>query len=145
MRVGRKLLACIAPLRNRSLRFWIFQTIGLFVLALAFVAENPLEEKAGHTGTLERTVYRVLSAPGYRRPRAHYVSIVTIQEGEDPPIVLTNRCSRREYITHILRALQNQDAAVVVLDFSPDSPGHCATKIDEDVRNAISNLSQKRP
>jgi CHASE2 domain-containing sensor protein len=145
MRLARKLLSSMAGLRNRSPKFWVFQIIGLFVLALAFIAENPLEEKAGHSGALERTVYKVLSAPGYRRPRAHYVSIVTIQEGEDPPVVLTDRCARREYITHILRALQNQDAAVVVLDFSPDPPGHCPTETDQDVRSAISALSRTTP
>ena len=109
---------------------------------IVYVAENP-QEKREKNNCFERTVYRVLSAPGYRKPRAHYVSIVGIEEGEDPPKVLTDRCSRREYIAQILRALKNQDPAVVVLDFSPDPPGHCLPATDNQVRAAIAELSNK--
>jgi hypothetical protein len=128
--------------RLRSPRFWIFQAIGLVILLCVYIAENP-REKRERNNFFERTVFRVLSAPGYRKPRAHYVSIVGIEEGEDPPKILTDRCSRREYIAQILRALKNQDPAVVVLDFSPDAPGHCLPATDNQVRTAIAELSNK--
>jgi CHASE2 domain-containing sensor protein len=116
--------------------------LGLIILGLVYLAENPLEKREKNN-FFERTVYRVLSVPGYRKPRAHFVSIVDIEEGEDPPKVITDRCSRREYIAQILGALKNQNPAVVVLDFSPDSPEHCLAATNNQIRAAIADISNK--
>lgn len=134
---------------NRSLvsrSLWVL--LYLFFICLPFIIEHILtndEVACGQFGRLVRISYHLLSSPGYRKPRAHYVHLVSIQEGEDPPIVVTDNCPRRQYLTKLIPALALQQPAVIVLDFSPSPPGNCPAEIDEALRKSITQASQHVP
>jgi CHASE2 domain len=131
----------------KKVRFlWLL--VYLSIALCAPLVEHLLEDNdlaCGYFGHVARVTYRILSSLGYRKPRAHYVYLVSIQAGEDPGRVVTDGCERRRYLTKLITTLAREQPAVIVLDFSPNPLGVCPQTTDSSLQTAISETSKVVP
>jgi CHASE2 domain-containing sensor protein len=125
--------------------WWLAYTVLIFVPFIVEHATDTNELSCSQFSRTSRSFYRFLSAPGYRKPRAHYVHLVTIQDEVDPSAAVTDNCTRRRYLTKLLPALALQDPAVIVLDFSPNTAGSCPAEVDTALSDALQQVARKVP
>jgi len=91
--------------------------------------------------------YQRITTAGPRKPRTHFVRIVTIREGKEPAEVrLLNVCSQRQFMARLLQKVGSANPAVIVVDkwYAPDT---CAADDPgtEELRHALRTISQRIP
>ncbi len=69
-------------------------------------------------------LYQRFATASHRKPRPHFVRLITLSSAAEPPEVLADPCNKREFVAAVLDRLQAVHPAVVVIDFWY-SPGIC--------------------
>jgi hypothetical protein len=84
---------------------------------------------------------------GHRKPRAHFVRLITIAPDEEPNDVLTpgGYCAQRLFLSRLLLVLQTEGVGPVLIDkyFGERCPADAPETIA--LRNAIQQVSQSTP
>jgi hypothetical protein len=113
----------------------VLYCLGVLSFSADFIVEEVTPDSGG--GRVTRLIlssvfhYRTFARAGYRTPRAHFVRLVTLERGKEPPDVLpvpgnpeeTTRhiCDQRLLMAKLVDALRHAHAGVIVLDkyFTP--------------------------
>ena len=113
-------------------RFMLNVVLLLALLGLAIWIEMPHVvrpprgkcESVSQTNTeVSASSYSSLVSGGYIAVRSRRVTMVPLQEDEEPDKVLNNVCEQRWYVAKLVQRLSEASAAVIVIDktFAPDS------------------------
>lgn len=123
----------------------------LFLIGLAIYLEVPRERQPAaskcefieHQDVEESAAaYAQTTTSGYRNVRSRRVTLITLKQGVDPDIVLTNACEQRWYAAKLIPQLVAAGAAAIVFDkfFGPDSC-HDKDLGTSDLISAVTNSS----
>jgi hypothetical protein len=95
-------------------------------------------------------LYQIVTKAGYRRPRSHYVRLVTFDPDKEPQWLQGDQCASRFFEARLLDAISEAHPAMVVLDeyFPEDDclkPTLAAKQSDytQMLRESIDRLSSK--
>jgi hypothetical protein len=83
-----------------------------------------------------RMWYQRISLLGYRRPRAHFVRLITL-----PPVF--DKCPRREFLAALLQRLKTIHPAMVVLDYAYPTTTPCIETVK--LKQALAELADTTP
>jgi hypothetical protein len=106
---------------------WLLVVLGLAIwIEVPHVMRPPRGKCASGAQTeteVSASTYSSLVSGGYIGVRSRRVTIVPLEEGEEPDKVLNNVCEQRWYVAKLVRRLSDAAAAVIVIDktFAPDS------------------------
>ena len=115
----------------QNLRDRPFTWIGYFVLALGAVLLESGDDLLALVGAGDcnritlpaKMFYQKFATAGYRKPRPHFVRLITLSPVTEPKDVLANPCKKREFVGAILERLAAVCPSAVALDFwySPEA------------------------
>ena len=84
--------------------------------------------------------YQLVVKAGSRKPRDHYVRLVTLVKSREPDDVFDDMCRQRLFMSMLLNKIEASKAAVIVIDkfYSPHS---CSDPDNQGNRNFVESLS----
>jgi len=142
----------MATLKNRGLWPWILYLL-LVLLSVALEHEDEMLRLTG-IGECDkvtfpgRTLYKRFATVGYRKPRPHFVRLVVLSPGTEPPEIFSCACNKREFVAAVLRSLKAMSPSEIVLDFRYP-PEYCnkGAEIAQTAKlvDAIRDLSKRVP
>jgi len=107
--------------RARCWRLLFYIMILAFTFALERSGKTAEEEGGGSLSQAARVMYQRVTTFGYRKPKARFTRLVLLSNSpdsqDDPPDVAQNGCTRRLYLSRLIRAVGSQSPSVIVLDF----------------------------
>jgi hypothetical protein len=118
--VRRARIAGLRRLWDSKIRllFYLLAIVTLFTLEFT----NEIEQKISGQNRAESKffepafLYQKVTKAGNRRPRSHYVRLVTFDPLKEPQWLRGNECNSRSFEAKLLNALSNAHPALIVLD-----------------------------
>jgi hypothetical protein len=137
---------------RRDRKRWILY-VGIAFFAVAIEQGGELLNAIGISNPSNATIfpsllYHKFATAGYRKPRPHFVRLVTLSPSSEPAELFGDACKKREFVAALLKRVMEDSPSLVVLHFW--YPEYC-NKAREDMdrhrklETAISSASEHFP
>src|SRR5215468_4044715 len=131
-----------AKLFGRRVWLWVVYLIFVVAIVLVHYRGEIFETDCDTLTWTAKLWHQRLCRAGHRKPRAHYVRIVTLAAGNEP---VGDYCEGRKFVASLLLRLRDLRPSLIVLD-KWYVPGICAVpSATAELQNSVNEVSKTVP